>query len=399
MGFRSWLLRPIVANTNGDWFVAFQDALEANKSHAGVSVTQETAVTLGSVYRCVSLNSDVVSCVPVGCERKAGNKRLDYPKPQWMESPNDDMDWGQFLGQMQASIELDGNAFALKASAPGGQLAGLYPLAPAAVMVGRDADGNKAYRVKKTDGSEEEYPAEAILHVPGFTLPGAMRGLSPIACAKQSIGLGLAAEQFGAQFFGTGATLSGVITVQGAAPQGDALTSLKEQFTRKHGGISKSHAIGLLSGGATWTPLSVKPEEAQFLETRRYTDIQIASLFGVPHEYVTDAEGAKGYVTGVYARQYMWLQTGINVRLTRWERALSALLPDKNAYVKFNRNAFLAMDPKERSEFYAAGLQGRWLTPNEIRGKEDHEPYVGGDDYLWSVQWGADPAKSQGENQ
>ncbi|MBU0631006.1 MAG: phage portal protein, partial [Candidatus Margulisbacteria bacterium] len=198
-------------------------------------------------------------------------------------------------------------------------------------------------------------------------------------------GLGLAAEQYGAQYFGTGATLSGVLNLP-EEPGPEAIQELRDQFKRRHGGISKSHAIGILTGGATWTPLSVKPEESQFLETRRFTDVQIAHGFGVPPEYVTEAEGVKGYVTGLYARQYTWMTTGINPRLVRLERKLSALLPGDD-YIRFNRNAFLAMDPQERAQFYNQGLLGRWIVPNEIREKEDKDPLPGGDDPLWSVQW------------
>jgi HK97 family phage portal protein len=161
---------------------------------------------------------------------------------------------------------------------------------------------------------------------------------------------------------------------------------LKEAFTKKHGGITKSHAVGILSGGASWRPLSVSPNEAQFLATRKFTDVQLALMYGVPPEYVTEAEGAKGYVSGIYARQYMWLQTGINPRLIRIERALSALLP-RPAYVKFNRNAFLAMDVEQRVAYYAAGQQGQWLSRDEIRAFEDMNPIPGGSQMLKSVQW------------
>lgn len=391
MGFRSWLLKPLfAADTTGDWFVAFKDAIEQNRSAAGVAVTQESAMALPAVYRCMSLNADTVSTLPIDTLRKAGDSHVSYPKPRWMESPNDEMEFGEFVGQMQASLEADGNAFALKASTKSGQLAGLYPLNPGAVRVERNPAGGLLYLVSQFGGEQATVYANEMLHIRGFTPAGEIRGVSPIAAMKQSIGLGLAAQQFGAQFFGTGATLSGVITMAAAPPQ-ETVDKLQAQFQRKHGGISKSHAIGILTGGAQWTPLSVKPEEAQFLETRKANAVEIACGYGIPAWLVTEVEGAKGYVSGLYATMYMWLLTGINVRLVRLERAFKSLLPDKSAYVKFNRNAFLAMDPAERAAYYAAGLQGRWLVPNECRGKEDMDPLPGGDEPLWSVQWGPPP--------
>ena len=372
--------------SNKDWFLSFQDAVYADATHAGMRVTEESSTCLPAVYRCVSLNADTVSSMPVDVLTKKGKKVMPYTEPVWFQRPNAEQDFGAFISQAQASLELDGNAFILKVSSRSGRLVGLHVLAPSAVDVDRPVDtGRRVYKVRTADGGEQLYADTAILHIQGFTLPGGLRGLSPIYCAKQAVGLGLAAEQFGAQYFGSGATLSGIISMAGAPGQ-ESVDALKEQFVKKHGGISQSHAIGILTGGAIWTPLSVTPEESQFLETRRFTDVQIASIFGVPPEYVTEVEGAKGFVSGLYARQYMWLLTGINSRLVRLERAFSGLLPPA-AYFKWNRNSFLAMDPQDRREFYAAGLRDRWLVPNEVREKEDMNPLPNGDEPLLSVQW------------
>ena len=386
MGLRSWLLKPLAEDTNGDWFTAFRDAIEANKTAAGVAVTQESAIGLPVVYRCRSLNADMVSSTPLNCFRRTEKGRVPYPTPRWMESPNDMMDFGEFIGQMQDSLEADGNAFALKAATAGGQLAGLFPLNPTAVDVERLPSGELAYDIAQDNGPRKRVYANEMLHIRGFTPAGEVRGVSPIAAMKQAIGLGIAAQQFGAQFFGSGANLSGLVEFPGPDPGEEKANRVKELFARKHGGLSKSHAIGILFGGAKWTPLSVKPEEAQFLETRKSNAAEIAAAYGVPSWMVTDAEGAKGYVTGLYATMYIWLLTGINPRFVRVERALSALMPPA-VYVKFNRNAFLAMDPNDRANFYAAGLRDRWLVPNEVREKEDMDPLDGGDEPLWSVQW------------
>ena len=366
-------------------FLAFRDRMLP--SYSGIAVDESNAVNLPAVYICWRLNSETVASLPIDVYAKRGEQRVEYTRPAWIDKPNDEQDWGQFIEQAQLSLEADGNAFMLKASDQAGRLAGLYNLAPEAVSVERlnVTYGPIVYRVSLATGDQEMFPASAIVHIRGLTPAGTLRGLSPIACARQTLGIGLAAEQYGAQFFGAGATLSGVIETPGQMTKEQA-DRLQESFTKKHGGISKSHAIGILAGGAAWKPLSVKPDEAQFLQTRKYTDVQLALMYGLPPEYVTEAEGAKGYVTGIYARQYMWLQTGINPRLIRVERALSALLP-RPAYIKFNRNAFLAMDVEQRVAYYAAGQQGEWLTRNEIRALEDMNPIPGGSVPLKSVQW------------
>jgi len=366
-------------------FVTFDD-IGGTPTYAGVSVTQDTSVNLPAVYRCVSLNAEVVSSLPIDFLVKRGGNRIAYEEPLWYRHPNDEQDFAQFLGQIQASLELDGNAFILKAVTASGRLDSLYVLAPSAVIVERSkATGEIVYRVQKTNNQVGVFGANEVLHIPAFTLPGALRGLSPIACARQTIGTGFAAEQYGAMYFGSGATLSGIIKVPFPMKQEDS-ERLQENFKRRHGGVSKSHAIGVLAGGADWVPMSVNPEESQFLQTRRFTDVQIANLFGIPADYVTETEGAKGYVSGIYVRQFQWLTTGINPRLSRLERAFSSLLPG-NAYMHFNRNAFLQMDPGERTSFYTAGLRDRWLTPNEVRAFEDMNPLPEGDELLESVQY------------
>lgn len=366
-------------------FVTFKDMTWPAPTHAGTVVTQDTAANLPAVFRCWSLNADTISSLPVDFVVKRGGKRLSYDEPLWYREPNDFQDWGQFIAQVQLSFEADGNAFILKASTPTGALAGLYPLAPNTVEPKLLSDGRVVYEVAKKEGGSDTYSSTAMIHIRGITPAGSLRGLSPVECARQALGMAFAAEQYGAQYFGTGATLSGVIITQ-KTMEPEVAERLAEAFQRKHGGVSKSHAVGVLSGGADWKPISVNPNDSQFLETRRFTDVQIAQLYGVPPEYVTDAEGAKGFVTGLYARQYMWLQTGINPRLVRLERAFSSLLPG-DAYMKFNRNAFLQMDPKERVDYYAAGIRDRWLVPNNAREKEDMDPLPGGDEPLWSVQW------------
>lgn len=363
-------------------FSAFSDLL--TPVHAGVAVTQDTAVNLPAVYRCVALNSDTIGSLPLDVYAKRGDTRVPYSEPPWLREPNQFQTMAEFVAMTQVSLDLDGNAFWLKASDKTGRLVALYVMAPSAVEVVAE-DSRRTYKVRKSDGTSDTYSANAVVHLRSMTLPGALRGLSPIGCAKQTIGVGLAAEQFGAQFFGNGANLSAVITAPGQGTQ-EAAERLRDQFTKKHGGISNSHAIGVLFGGAQWVPISVKPDEAQFLEARRYTATEIANLFGTPPAWVTDSEGAKGYVTALYATLRLWYVIGLHSRITRIETAFSSLLP-RPAYVKFNTNALLRMDPDQRTRFYQAAQLGEWMTRNEIRAFEDMNPVPGGDDFLHSVQW------------
>jgi HK97 family phage portal protein len=356
---------------------------------SGVSITQSTVMTLPVVYRCIQINCETVASLPVDCLVKRPGGREEYPRPSWLDKPNDEQDWADFATQVQYSYELDGNAFILKASSGlTGKLAGMYVLDPRRTMPRRmNVAGTQAlvYEVTMEGGRVETFPANAVIHLKGMVPPGELRGLSPIGQLRETFGLVGAAQEFGASFFGYGANLSGVIQM----PAGQKLTQeaadrLKADFTKKHGGVSKSHAIGVLSGGAEWKPMSVKPDEAQFIETMKFNSVQIAHAFGVPPVMVTDVSGAAGYVTGVMASRLDWLQTGLLPRITRLERAVSAQLP-RPAYIKLNVRGLLRGVPAEQAAQMDADIRNGIRSPNEWRELLDLEPYEGGDDRYYSA--------------
>jgi HK97 family phage portal protein len=350
--------------------------MSSTYTEAGVNVTTTTAIGLPVVYRCASLNSTTIAALPVDCLRKIGDKRQATEEPVWLSQPNPEYDWMQFIQEVQTSLELDGNAFILKVTVRG-RVVELWQLDPGQVQVNRTNSGTVVYSAPLKDGSYRELPPGAVLHIKAFTMPRAVRGISPIQACMLAIGRGLAVQQFGARFFGEGSSLSGVIEVP-KEPGPDAVKALKETFKVRHGGVSRSHAVGILTGGAVWKPISISPEESQFIQTMRFTDAQISWLFGVPPQYTTDAEGAKGYVTGVTAGKMMWLQAGLLYRIVRLEKSFSSLmLPDE--YLKFNLRAFLRPDPTEQAALMQAEIQNSVRTPNEWRALLDLDPVDGGD--------------------
>jgi HK97 family phage portal protein len=231
------------------------------------------------------------------------------------------------------------------------------------------------------NGDVRVYPANAIIHMKGMVPPGQLRGLSPIGQLRETFGVFAAAQEFGAAFFGNGATLSGVIQYPRERLDPDVVERLKADFTKKHGGVSKSHAIGVLTGGAEFHPLSVKPDEAQFLETMKFNAVMVAHAFGVPPHWVTDVTGTKGYVTGVMAGRLDWHQLGLLPRLIRWERAMSRELP-RPAYMKFNVRGLLRGDANEQSTLMSSELQNAVRNRNEWRELLDLNPAEGGDTYF-----------------
>jgi HK97 family phage portal protein len=373
--------------TRGNTFVNFTDVFPTGaNTNAGVYVDQSSALTLPAVWRCVSLNAETIASLPVDCFQKRNSERISYPPPSWLARPSRDYSWFDFICEVQTSLELDGNAFVLKVVGRTGRVVDLILLPPLQVGVERSTLPGTPLVYTLTNGTDQKvYASTEIIHIRAMTQPCQVRGMSPITYLAQTTGLGLAAGEFAARYFGDGAVLSGVISVTGNMKPEDA-ERLQESFKKRHGGVTKSHALGVLTGGATWTPLSVNPEESQFLETQKFTAQQIASFYGIPPEYVTEAEGAKGYVTGLYARQMLWLQTGLLPRIKRLETAFSALLPE-GVYLRFNVDGLLRADPAERAALCSTMIQHQAMTPNEWRALEELNPLPGGDTVLQSVQF------------
>jgi HK97 family phage portal protein len=379
---------------SGGW-IAFEDLLRPAMTASGVRVTQANAIEHPAVYRCVDLNANTIGSFPVNCLVQRGENHFPYPEPYWKRSPNDYQDFNGLVAEVVASCDMYDSAFLLKAVAPGGQLVGLSVLDPNAVTQRwMNIDGRPVvvYDVVLSWGGAQtkmlRLAYNEILHIKaGLPVPGSLRGVSPTAACGETIGTGLAARRFGSNFFGTGAHMSGIVVYPKEAGKIDekAAERVVESMKKKHGGIDKSHAVGVLTGGAQWVPISYNPDDSQMNPTIKMTDVQIAAMFGVPAEYVTDVEGAKGYVTGLYQRQMMWYQTGLYSRITRLERAFSSLLP-RPAYIKLDVDAWLRMDPEQRVAYYNAGQAGEWLSIEEIRGMEGRNPEPHGR-VLHSVQW------------
>jgi HK97 family phage portal protein len=203
-------------------------------------------------------------------------------------------------------------------------------------------------------------------------------GMSVIQNARNAIGLGLAAEQFGARFFGNGAHMSGIVEVPGDLDK-ERARNLKESFTASHGGVQNSHTVGVLSGGAKWTPISVAPDDAQFLGTRAAQALDIAMLFGVPPHMLGQVDKTTSWGTGIEQQSMGFLTYTLGAWLGRIEEAWSAMLVN-GQLARFDVNALLRTDEAGRYAVYTSARSAAILTTNEIRARENYPPIDGGDD-------------------
>ena len=266
----------------------------------------------------------------------------------------------------------------------------LYPLLPDRMQVDRDSAGRLVYtytRYRDEAGSRCEFETiklykEDVLHIPGLGFDGLV-GYSPIAMARNAIGMSMAAEDYGASFFANGATPGGVLEHPGIVKDPERLReSWRSQFSGKN-----SHSIAVLEEGMTFKPMSIPPDEAQFLETRKFQIDEIARIFRVPPHMVGDLE--KSSFSNIEQQSLEFVKYTLNPWVARWEQSLAhaLLLPrEKQQYVvKFNVDGLLRGDYQSRMNGYAIGRQNGWLSSNDIRELENMNRIPaeeGGDEYL-----------------
>lgn len=341
----------------------------------GLPVSRETATRIVAVYACVRLRAETVAELPTDVFRRQAGERVPIePGPFWLRQPNDETNWFEFVERVNTSLDLDGNAYVIITARDRlGFPAELFTLHPDEVEVRRDRSG-----VFYVWGGSERFtrftplnPIGDVLHIRNLSW-GSDRAPSPIGQARHALSLSMAAEKFGARFFGSGQQLSGLIELppsEGGKTR-EFVEQMKEGWREQHGGPDKSHLPGILTGGAKWTSISVKPEEAQFLETRKFQVAEIARLFGIPPHMIGDVEKSTSWGTGIEQQQIGFVQYSINPRLARLEAAFNQLLP-RGQFIKWNVNGLLRGDSAARAAFYKSGIEAGWLLRSEARTLED----------------------------
>ncbi len=357
--------RAIVRDPALDRWARGDDLDMGPNGPAGVRVDETSSLQLLSVFSCVRVISDAIAMLPIDVYRGSGGKTVPLTTPLWVEEPNVDTDKISFLVQTIVSLLLRGNAYWLIFRAADGRISETWTIHPDLVRV-ETAGMRKRYVI-----GGQPYAGE-IVHIPGLMFPGSKVGVDPITAARDAISVGLAAQTYGAKFFAQGATTSGVISAPGVVSAEQA-KELAASWRAAHGGVNKAHLPAVLTGGATYTPISVTPEQAQFLETRRYTDEQIYKLFGLTHPF-TPMTGPSITYTNVEQLGTDVTRFTLMPWLVRLEHAYTRLLP-RPQYAKFNLDAFLRSDLRTRYESYKTGIEAGFLDVNEARAWENLEPF------------------------
>lgn len=393
MGFLNGLFRSRDAPRNSTSGSAYRFFMGSSTS--GKRVNERSAMQMTAVYSCVRILSEAVAGLPLHLyqytDKSSKEKAIDNPLYFLLhDEPNTEMTSFVFRETLMTHLLLWGNAYSQIIRNGKGEVVGLYPLMPDRMTVNRDEKGRLYYEYMvssddaKTlkDGTVRLSPYD-VLHILGLGFDGLV-GYSPIAMAKNAIGLAIAAEEYGSKFYANGATPSGILEYPGTVKEPD---KVRESWNAGFGGSSNAHKIAVLEEGMKYTPISISPNEAQFLETRKFQINEIARIFRVPPHMVGDLE--KSSFSNIEQQSLEFVKYTLEPWLVRWEQAMQrSLIPqdDKSKYfIKFNVDGLLRGDYQSRMQGYATARQNGWMSANDIRELEnlDRIPAEdGGDLYL-----------------
>ena len=362
---------------------------------AGKTVTERSAMQMTAVYSCVRILAEAIAGLPLHVYRykEDGGKEKASDHPLYLllhDEPNPEMSSFVFRETLMTHLLLWGNAYAQIIRNGKGEVIALYPLMPNKMTVDRDDKGQLYYSYQR--GTDEAIRDKAqtvilrpsdVLHIPGLGFDGLV-GYSPIAMAKNAIGLAIATEEYGAKFFANGAAPSGVLEHPGTIKDP---TRVREAWQSQFGGSSNSGKVAVLEEGMKYTPISISPEQAQFLETRKFQINEIARIFRVPPHMVGDLE--KSSFSNIEQQSLEFVKYTLDPWVVRWEQSIQRTLltaEEKSQYfVKFNLEGLLRGDYQSRMNGYATARQNGWMSANDIRELEnlDRIPAEqGGDLYL-----------------
>ncbi|EMM6943276.1 phage portal protein [Morganella morganii] len=354
-------------------------------TYTGRRVSPQLAMQLTAVFSCVRVLAESVGMLPCSLYEQLdrGNRRAVRERLNKLLStkPNNYMTPQEFWELLIACLCLRGNFYAYKVKALG-EVVELLPLDPSSVTPKLNSKWEPEYQVTFPDGKRDTLTQDDIWHVRIFTLDG-LTGLSPIAYAKQAVGLGLATEEHGSRLFGNGAVTSGVLQTDQYLKD-DAYERLKTDFENRHQGLANAHKPMILEMGLKWQQISMTSEDAQFLETRKFQLEEICRIFRVPLHMIQNTDRAT--FNNIENLGIGFINYSLVPYLTRIEQRINVGLvkPSKQGvfYAKFNTGALLRGDMKSRFDAYATGINWGIYSPNECRELEELNPRDGGDIWL-----------------
>lgn len=365
------------------------------RTTSGKAVNERTAMQTTAVYSCVRILAEAVASLPLHIYRYSDTGKERVPEhPLYTilhDEPNVDMTSFVFRETMMSHLLVYGNAYSQIIRDGAGRVLGLYPLLPDKVEVDRLENGELVYYYSRYSEENPNFRdmgritlrQQDVLHIPGLGFDGLV-GYSPIAMAKNAVGMTLACEEYGASFFANGANPGGVLEHPGVLKDPG---KVRESWNSVYRGSGNAHKIAVLEEGMKYQQIGIPPEEAQFLETRKFQINEIARLYRIPPHMVGDLE--KSSFSNIEQQSLEFVKYTLDPWVIRWEQSLqkALLLPEekKEYFIKLNVDGLLRGDYQSRMTGYATARQNGWMSANDIRELEDLNPIPeeeGGNLYL-----------------
>lgn len=354
---------------------------EVLPSKAGEPVSAATAEQYITLQACTDLFKKAFLMLPPQVLRYAEQGKFEVPgHPAGVllrKRPNPFQKPYQFKAMMMHHALLAGNAFAEKKNGPDGPE--LWPLAPALVE-GPDllSSGRRRYKVRRYGGQTDVLMGDLeLLHVTGLWTDG-LRGKSIIERAREALGLAIAADSYGAKLFASGVKYPGVLTMPGPLTDPATRNAISDSFKRQ-----SERGYPLLEQGMSFQSMGMNADDAQFLETRKFSVAELARLFGVPPHMIGDVERSTSWGSGIEAQTFQFVTYALIPWLTIWQESFEGVLvPEPDVHIRFSTGKLMQADMATRFTVYQTAIQNGIYSPNECREFEDRNPREGGDVYV-----------------
>lgn len=353
---------------------------------SGKTVNEKTAMQTSAVYACVRILAETIASLPLHTYRyteKGKEKAKEHPIYFLLANePNPEMTSFVFRETLMSHLLLWGNAYAQIIRDGRGKILALYPLMPDRMTVDRNRKG-EIYYIYNKEGQEYLLRKDEVLHIPGLGFDGLV-GYSPIAMAKNSIGMALATEEYGSKLFANDARPSVVLEHPGVVKDP---SKVRESWNSVYQGSGNSHKVAVLEEGMTIKTISIPPEQAQFLETRKFQIEEICRIYRVPPHLVASLD--KATFSNIESQSISFINNTIIPWVTRLEQSMQKSLftdNEKKLYcIKFNLNGRLRGEVQARASFYQIMRQNGIMSANDIRELENMNlipDELGGSKYL-----------------
>lgn len=356
---------------------------------SGPTVNERTGLRISTVYRCVALMAGTLATLPCEVYERVDSdeRRQAWEHPAWRllhDEPNVQMSAAVFWEAEGYDYFLRGNAYALIDRNRNGVPQALLWLPASQVEPQHNPDHTRIwYRITLPRGRSVVVDQDDILHVPNLGWDG-LKGRAPLECARESIGLSLAQEEYSAKYFGQGVSSEWVLTYPKKIDP-DELERLKDYLRDRQGGLKNAHLPLILANQGKAENLNHSPEDSQLVQARTFQAEDICRFFGVPPHMAMVLSKTTSWGTGITEQTIGFVKFSLRPHVKKFEQEVNRkLLRDPRFFCKFNLDALLRADPKSRAEMYKVALGGTqnpaYMTPNEVRRLEQLPPHPDGDE-------------------